>query len=596
MLGKSSHARRRTVLKKVSGVALPCEVLAIMGGSGAGKTTLMNILAFQSSKEIESKGAVLVNGKVMTKLEMRRMSAYVQQIDLFCGTLTVKEQLIYSALLRMGRQYTHYEKMEKVEEVIRDMDLADCQHTIIGIPNRRKGISVGEKKRLAFASEILTDPAILFCDEPTTGLDAFMAHQVVVALRLMAKKGKTVVTVIHQPGSTIFNMFDRVCFMALGKPAYFGKVKDLIGFFAGLGHRSLRVPESHNPADHVIAKLSVNNETIEDDIKRINFITEMYEESYTADEMNELIRQGTIKREDDQEDEGEHPHTYAVSMWVQMDVLFRRAFLTTIRDPVLLQVRLLQVVITSIAIGIVNFRTEVFGPSIQNLEGVMYNCVRDMSFLFFFPSINVITSELPVFMRECKARIYSPEAYFISKSMAEAPQYIALPLIYSAILYWMTGLSETAHQFIIFSLANVFQSLNAISIGYASGCVFGDEGLAITVMSGFMQAMLVFGGFYINLPSVPMWMRPFAALSFFKYSFECLQINQWKDITYIKGCTGLLSHGNNTVYCPSETGQGLLEKRGMDGSILTNMLLLLFFIIMYRGIGLVALDLRVRLT
>ncbi|KHJ80256.1 hypothetical protein OESDEN_20072 [Oesophagostomum dentatum] len=122
-------------------------------------------------------------------------------------------------------------------------------------------------------------------------------------------------------------------------------------------------------------------------------------------------------------------------------------------------------------------------------------------------------------------------------------------------IFILSGLAPTARQFIIFSLANVCQSLNAISIGYASGCVFGDEGLAITAMSGFMQAMLVFGGFYINLHSIPMWLRPFSALSFFKYSFEALQINQWSDVTYIKGCTGLLSAGNNTVYCPSETGK-----------------------------------------
>ncbi|VDM76960.1 unnamed protein product [Strongylus vulgaris] len=351
----------------------------------------------------------------------------------------------------MGQKYTFEEKMEKVEEVIKDMSLSECENSIIGIPNRGKGISVGEKKRLAFASEILTDPAILFCDEPTSGLDAFMAHQVVIALRLMAEKGKTVVTVIHQPGSQIFHI---VSFMALGKTAFHGTIIDLIKFFNSLDDPTLRVPESHNPADFVIKKLSVTIENTDEDLERIK--------------------------------------------------------------------------ITSVAIGIVNFRTEVYGPTIQNLEGVMYNCVRDMSFLFFFPSINVITSELPVFMRECKARIYSPEAYFIAKSLAEMPQYIALPLIYSVILYWMTG--------------------------YASGCVFGDEGLAITVMSGFMQAMLVFGGFYINLHNIPMWMRPFSALSFFKYSFETLEINQWTEVTYIKGCTGLLSAGNNTVYCPSETG------------------------------------------
>ncbi|KAJ1345655.1 ABC-2 type transporter [Parelaphostrongylus tenuis] len=136
-----------------------------------------------------------------------------------------------------------------------------------------------------------------------------------------------------------------------------------------------------------------------------------------------------------------------------------------------------QASITSFAIGVVNFRTEIYGPSIQNLEGVMYNCVRDMSFLFFYPSINVITSELPVFMRESKARIYSPEAYYIAKSLAEVPQYIALPMIYSTILYWMTG--------------------------YAAGCVFGDEGLAITIMSGFMQAMLVFWWFLHQFPQHP---------------------------------------------------------------------------------------------
>ncbi|ETN71715.1 hypothetical protein NECAME_19209, partial [Necator americanus] len=96
MIGKSAKARRKSVLRKVSGVALPREVLAIMGSSGAGKTTLMNILAFQSSKEVECNGVVMLNGKPMTKHEMRSISAYVQQIDLFCGTLTVKEQLTYS--------------------------------------------------------------------------------------------------------------------------------------------------------------------------------------------------------------------------------------------------------------------------------------------------------------------------------------------------------------------------------------------------------------------------------------------------------------------------------------------------------------------
>ncbi|KAJ1345654.1 ABC-2 type transporter [Parelaphostrongylus tenuis] len=232
MTGKSKNARQKKVLQKVSGIALPREVLAIMGGSGAGKTTLMNILAFQSAKEVQ-------------------------------------------ALLRLGDKYTHQEKLQKVEEVIKDMNLTDCQNTLIGIPNRKKGISIGEKKRLAFGSEILTDPTILFCDEPTSGLDAYMASQVVSALQLMARKGKTIVTVIHQPGSAVFNMFH-----SLGKP-------------------SLRIPESYNPADHVIGCLSISKETEDDDIKRINFIAEMFDESPAGDELKEHIRYNSVERSQD---------------------------------------------------------------------------------------------------------------------------------------------------------------------------------------------------------------------------------------------------------------------------------------------------------
>ncbi|ETN78520.1 ABC-2 type transporter [Necator americanus] len=272
--------------------------------------------------------------------------------------------------------------------------------------------------------------------------------------------------------------------MALGKTAFHGTVKDLIKFFASLGDPTLRVPESYNPADHVIAKLSVSEDTSDEDEERVQYITEKFHESITGAELRHLIEVGSTKLESNEDEETEKhrgkmgsEHSYKEKM-EKVEEVIKDMNLGECKNSLIgipnrrkgisvgEKKRLaFASEITSVAIGIVNFQTEVYGPSIQNLEGVMYNCVRDMSFLFFYPSINVITSELPVFLRESKARIYSPEAYFISKSLAEMPQYIVLPLIYSAILYWMTGLAPTARQFIIFSLANVFQSLNAISIG-----------------------------------------------------------------------------------------------------------------------------------
>jgi ABC-type multidrug transport system ATPase subunit len=103
---------------------------------------------------------------------------------------------------------------------------------MIGLPQVGiKGISGGEMRRLAFASEIITNPSILFADEPTSGLDSFMAMSVVDTMRTLAKKGKTIVCTIHQPSSEIFEMFDKLYLMAEGRLAYTGSLLRAQEFF-----------------------------------------------------------------------------------------------------------------------------------------------------------------------------------------------------------------------------------------------------------------------------------------------------------------------------------------------------------------------------
>ena len=91
----------------------------------------------------------------------------------------MREHLIFQALLRMDREVAKAQRMERVEEVIQELGLSKCSDTQIGVPGKFKGISGGQMKRLAFASEVLTNPALLFCDEPTSGLDSVMAASVV---------------------------------------------------------------------------------------------------------------------------------------------------------------------------------------------------------------------------------------------------------------------------------------------------------------------------------------------------------------------------------------------------------------------------------
>jgi ABC-type multidrug transport system ATPase subunit len=164
--------------KLVTGCVRPGEFLAIMGASGAGKTTLLNCLTFRNTGQLKVSGERNLNGAKVNTDTLARISGYVQQDDLFIPTLTVKEHLefqvntvkqvkrrkktkmnnlsfTFQALLRMEKHLSYNERMIRVDEVINELGLKKCQNTVIGNPERGvKGISGGERKRLAFASEV----------------------------------------------------------------------------------------------------------------------------------------------------------------------------------------------------------------------------------------------------------------------------------------------------------------------------------------------------------------------------------------------------------------------------------------------------------
>ncbi|ELU02633.1 hypothetical protein CAPTEDRAFT_114484 [Capitella teleta] len=160
------------------------------------------------------------------------VSGYIQQEDLFIGTLTIREHLWFTAKLRMPRGTSDSERTSRVDESIQELGLTRSQNTLIGIPGFLKGISGGEKKRLALAAELLNNPKIMFADEPTSGLDSFMAASVVECLINLANRGRTVLCTIHQPSSDVYAMFPQIMLLSEGKTVYFGATVQLPSFFA----------------------------------------------------------------------------------------------------------------------------------------------------------------------------------------------------------------------------------------------------------------------------------------------------------------------------------------------------------------------------
>jgi len=130
---------------------------------------------------------------------------YVQQDDILFQTMTVKESLVFAAKLKLPG--TPEEKEERVKQVLDDLRLTDCRDTHIGGP-LVKGVSGGERKRTSIAVELVSNPSLLFLDEPTTGLDSFTATIICDIMSQLAKQGKTVISTIHQPNTDIFDTFD----------------------------------------------------------------------------------------------------------------------------------------------------------------------------------------------------------------------------------------------------------------------------------------------------------------------------------------------------------------------------------------------------
>ncbi|KAJ3132214.1 ATP-binding cassette sub- G member 1, partial [Physocladia obscura] len=233
----------------------PRKFTAVMGASGAGKTSFLNLLAGEV-KIGSMTGEIKVNSVSVVGSEIKAISGFVFQDDVILSTMTVTEAITMSATLRLPKTVSIEERTKRVKNIINELNLQKCKDTIIG-DTHIKGISGGERKRCAMAMEMVTNPQVLFLDEPTSGLDTFTAFSVIQTLANIAHKdGRTIVATIHQPSSECFHLFDDLLLLAEGSVMYQGPAHEAITYFARLGYPC---PKTSNPADFFFYHI-VNNE------------------------------------------------------------------------------------------------------------------------------------------------------------------------------------------------------------------------------------------------------------------------------------------------------------------------------------------------
>lgn len=239
----------KQILSGISGAVHPGELLAIMGASGAGKTTFLDILA-RKNKIGAVSGDFYLNGEKVRDEDFRNVIGFVDQEDTLLPTLTVHETILDSALLRLPKEMSRTSKEQKVEDVERQLGIYHIRNQKIGSEESGRGISGGEKRRVGIACELVTSPSILFLDEPTSGLDAFNAFNVVECLvNLVKNYNRTVVVTIHQPRSNIVALFDQLLLLAKGRTVYSGPFESCQTYFDNVGYSC---PPGFNIADYLI--------------------------------------------------------------------------------------------------------------------------------------------------------------------------------------------------------------------------------------------------------------------------------------------------------------------------------------------------------
>uniref|UniRef100_A0A7N0TLJ4 ABC transporter domain-containing protein n=1 Tax=Kalanchoe fedtschenkoi TaxID=63787 RepID=A0A7N0TLJ4_KALFE len=241
--GKKKH-----LLRSVTGIIKPGRITAVMGPSGAGKTTFLSALGGKTIGCTVT-GSILVNGKNETIRSFKKIIGYVPQDDIVHGNLTVEENLWFSANCRLSANMPKADKVLIVERVVESLGLQAVRDSLVGTVEKR-GISGGQRKRVNVGLEMVIEPSLLILDEPTSGLDSSTSQLLLRALRREALEGVNVCMVVHQPSYALFRMFDDLVLLAKGGlTAYHGSARKAEEYFAGLG---IMVPDRVNPPDHFI--------------------------------------------------------------------------------------------------------------------------------------------------------------------------------------------------------------------------------------------------------------------------------------------------------------------------------------------------------
>lgn len=503
----------RQVLSNVTGQVLSGTVCALMGPSGAGKTSLMNILSGRllNSKTKSIRGEVYVNGNVIDPTVFQSNIAYVMQEDLLFATATAREALEFSAKMRLPAVVAKNKVLVKaiVDGLLDSLGLTHVQNTRIG-SERSKGLSGGEKKRVAIGVELVTNPSLLFLDEPTSGLDSVAAWKVVQILRSLGKAtGCAIMCTIHQPSSEIFGAFDKVMMLAQGGVMYNGPVASLTKSFEDFGKP---VPANTNPADFLLLVAQTSDES---KVPRINYDENLDMEETKLDE-SPLLRKKEKR----------------IGLLSEAFILAKREAIDVKRDLMSLVVVVFINAFLGGLYGAIFYEAadrENDDFSFADAQGVLTLIVISLMFGSAEGPLLTFPLERGVFLREYRTGTYSAISYFAAKLLIEIPISLISPVVMFLVTYFTLGLQG---NLIFLIMIGWLLCLTIASYAILLGSIITDPETAQQFSTLILVPQLLFSGLFAPLDVIPPFLNWAQYVCVFKYALNLFFIEENNDCDF----------------------------------------------------------------
>ncbi|KAL5071418.1 hypothetical protein RYX36_022305 [Vicia faba] len=496
---------RLELLKGITGAFRPGVLTALMGVSGAGKTTLMDVLAGRKTGGY-IEGNITISGYPKNQKTFARISGYCEQFDIHSPNVTVYESLLYSAWLRLPPEVDQATRKMFIEEVMELVELNSLREALVGLPGEN-GLSTEQRKRLTIAVELVANPSIIFMDEPTSGLDARAAAIVMRTVRNTVNTGRTVVCTIHQPSIDIFDAFDELLLMKLGgEQIYAGPLgrqcSHLIQYFEAI-QGVPKIKDGYNPATWMLEVTSAGSEAN----LKVNF-TNVYRNSELYRRNKQLIQELSIPPQGSKD--LYFNSQYTQSMLSQCKACLWKQHLSYWRNTSYTAVRLLFTTLIAFLFGIIFWNIGLKRRKEQDLFNAMGSMYSSVIFIGVQNGSSVqpvIAVERTVFYRERAAGMYSALPYALAQVIIELPHILVQTLIYGIIVYSMMGFEWTASKFLWYIFFNYFTFLYYTFYGMMTMAISPNQHVAAIMSTSFYAIWNLFSGFIVPLSRIPIWWK-----------------------------------------------------------------------------------------